>query len=196
MAQAVLQGLRLELMMTTPVTPATPGASAAAANPTLSQADRISEAAEVRTRIPMSVPRARLSTPDIPGFHCHWINDHPGRVAQAVQAGYVFVSKSEALVTVPDLAGSLVGEGTDLGDRVSLVVGRGEGGTPLRAYLMKIRQEWYHEDQRAHIAHVDAIHEALRQGKQKNSGDDPTDMDKRYISRARFKANNSRSDNG
>lgn len=170
--------------MTNPVTPVNKDAAPAAANPTLDQAGRIAEAAEVRTRIPMSVPRARLSTPDIPGFHCHWINDAAGRLAQAIQGGYQFVSKSEALVTAPDLAGLPLGEGTDLGDRVSLVVGRGEGGAPLRAYLMKIRQEWFNEDQKAISGRVDAIHEAIRQGKQKTPGDSAADVAKRYVRQA------------
>ncbi|CAB4120854.1 hypothetical protein UFOVP2_31 [uncultured Caudovirales phage] len=166
---------------TTPVLPAF-GARAAAlvasqqgpeapVNPATSQADKIDEAREMRTRIPMSVPRAKLTTPDIPGFHCHWVNDYPGRVMQANQAGYEFVNQEEALITIPDLAGSALGSGTDLGSRVSLVVGKNEDGTPLRAYLMKIRLEWYKEDQQAGQQRVDQIDDAMRQGNQAVAGD-------------------------
>ena len=133
-------------------------------NPANSQADKLDASREMRTRIPMSVPRAKLTTPEIPGYHCHWVNDYPGRVMQANQAGYEFMSQEEALITVNDLAGSALGQGTDLGTRVSLCVGKNEDGSPLRAYLMKIRMEWYKEDLLAGQQQVDRIHEGMRQG--------------------------------
>ena len=140
-------------------------------NPANSQSDKLETSREMRTRIPMSVPRAKLTTPEIPGFHCHWVNDYPGRVMQASQAGYEFMSQEEALITVNDLAGASLGQGTDLGSRVSLVVGKNEDGSPLRAYLMKIRLEWYKEDQLAGQAQVDKIHEGMRQGLPASGGD-------------------------
>ena len=133
-------------------------------NPANSQEDKLDASREMRTRIPMSVPRAKLTTPELPGFHCHWVNDYPGRILQASSAGYEFCSQDEALITINDLAGSALGQGTDLGSRVSLVVGKNEDGSPLRAYLMKIRLEWYKEDQLAGQSQVDKIHEGMRQG--------------------------------
>ena len=60
---------------------------------------------------------------------------------------------------------------SDMGTRVSAVVGKNEDGSPLRAYLMKIRNEWYHEDQMAGQEKVEALHDAMRQGKQAAEGD-------------------------
>ena len=149
-------------------------------NPANSAEQRMEIQKEARTRIPMSVPRAKLSTPELPGFHSHWLNDYPGRILQAQAAGYDFVSQEEALITMPDLAGSLVGAGTDMGSRVSLVVGRNDDGSPLRAYLMKLPIELYKEDQAVAQEHVDNIHDAMQQGKLSVDGERADDARKKY----------------
>lgn len=171
---------------------ASPDIKPEAANPSNSPEQKLAENREVRTRVPLSAARQRLTTPDIPGYHVHWINDYPGRVAAAVQGGYQFVEQSEALITMPDLAGTPVGTGTDLGTRVSIVVGRTQEGGPLRAYLMKIKEEWFKEDQRDGQAKVDAVHEALRHGAQRNPSDNPDDADKRYVKRVSMSSTYSR----
>lgn len=154
----------------------------AAINPANSQAEKKAEAAETRSRIPMSVPRQRLTSPHIPGHHVHWLNDEPGRILQAQQAGYEFVSSEEALITMPDLAGSQLGEGTDMGSRVSIVVGtQRDDKTPLRAYLMKIRDEWYRADQQETQDRVDAVQQAMRQGQQRPAGIPEADLTNRYV---------------
>ncbi len=159
-------------------------ASESSINPANSPEQKKEAEREVRTRIPMSVPRAKLTTPEIPGYHSHWINDVPGRILQAMQAGYTFVSKEEALINMPDLAGDVVGEGTDLGSRVSVVVGRDESERPLRAYLMKLPDALYCEDQAAHDARVDSIHDAMMTGAQKVDGESHIDRAKRYVRKA------------
>lgn len=153
-----------------------------AINPANSAEEKLANAREVRTRIPMSVPRQRLSCPDIVGHHVHWINDEPGRIMQAQQAGYEFVGKEEAHINIGDVAGDIFGEGTDMGDRVSVVVGtQRDDKTPLRAYLMKIRNEWYREDQSQAQSRVDDIHQAMRQGKQRPDGISDADLTNRYV---------------
>ena len=148
-----------------------------AINPANSAEQKLEAAAAQRTRIPMSIPRTKMSTPDIPGFHCHWINDYTGRIMQAQQAGYSFVSQKEAVLVSPDIAGTQLGAGTDLGSRVSIVVGGAEDGSPLRAYLMKLPLEFYNADQSKMNKHVDDIHDAMRQGNQQVQGD----MSNRYV---------------
>ena len=165
MSEALSFGTRVNALL------ATEENKSEAINPANSAEQKMEVAREKRTRIPMSAPRAKLATPEIPGFHSHWLNDYAGRILQAQQAGYEFVSQEEALVTMPDLAGDAVGSGTDLGSRVSVVVGKNEDGTPLRAYLMKIRNEWYKEDQDAQQERVDKLHDAMRQGNQQVGGD-------------------------
>ena len=159
-----------------------------AINPANSAGQKMEAAAEKRTRIPMSSPRAKLATPDIPGYHSHWFNDTAGRVMQATQGGYEFVSPAEALITMPDLAGSSLGSGTDMGSRVSIVVGKSEDGTPLRAYLMKIRLEWYKEDQQGLQDRNDKIDDAMRQGNQQTGGDDTN----KYVKSVNMKSTYSR----
>lgn len=160
-------------------------------NPSNSQDDRITE--QRTRRIPMSAPQAKLATPAIPGFHLHWVNDYPGRILQAQQGGYEFVEKDETFVNTRDFAGSSEESGsTDLGTRVSVVVGTSEKGEPLRAYLMKIREEWYEEDQRAAQNRVDAVEDAMSQGKQKAEGMG-ADRGSRYVKTLNMKSTYSRS---
>ena len=48
-----------------------------------------------RTRVPMSTAQQKLSVPEIPGFHLHWMMGSPSRIAQAMKAGYTFVDPDE-----------------------------------------------------------------------------------------------------
>ena len=93
-------------------------------------------------RIPMGENRLKMTLPKMPGYHMRWFNDVGDRIEKAKQAGYTHILK----------AGVKVGNGpesghTDLGSVVSRPVGVQSDGTPLRAYGMKIKEEWYNEDQ-------------------------------------------------
>ena len=157
-----------------------------AVNPALSPEEKLGAEATKRTRIPMSAPKAKLSTPEIPGFHLHWINDYVGRVQQAIAGGYEFVKPEETMVNNFSLSGGEIGTGTDMGTRVSVVVGKDDNGHPLRAYLMKQRNEWYEEDQAATQDRVDALHEGMRQGKQQE------EQQTAYVKRVQMKSTYSR----
>lgn len=151
-------------------------------NPSVSAEQRREAAIDTRTRVPMSVPQARLSSPELPGFHLHWMNDEPGRLEQAIKAGYAFVEKEEAVLISADLAGTGVGSGTDLGSRVSNVVGRDANGHVLRAYLMKIRQDWFDADQQGIQQRVNDSESAIRSGRQRVEGENnAADMAARYV---------------
>lgn len=148
----------------------------------------------MRKRIPMSVPKSKLAVPEIDGYHLHWINDYAGRIPQAQQGGYEFVNESEAMVnnfslgTASDLSGS-----TDMGSRVSVVVGKNEDGTALRAYLMKIRNEWFVEDQAVAQERVDAVSNQIERGRVGSEQDrTQSDTANRYVSRADIKSNSTR----
>lgn len=85
-------------------------------------------------RIPFGVPRRKLEVPmEIPGYHLSIINDDGGRINQAQQGGYEFVSPNEVGVSSND-------------SQVKYIVGKKEDGSPMTAYLMKIKQEWRDED--------------------------------------------------
>jgi hypothetical protein len=89
--------------------------------------------------------RTKLSVQkQIPGYHLHIMNDLSGRIEQALENGYDFVSPEE----VGGVETNVVSRNGDItGSRVRWTVGATEDGQPLYAYLMKIKQEWYDEDQ-------------------------------------------------
>lgn len=103
-------------------------------------------------RTPLGVQRLKLKASERPGFVRRWINDNGSRVQQALQGGYEFVRKDGQAST------------TDMGESISLIVGRTEAGTPMRGYLMEIRQEWYQEDQATKNELINATEEQIQRG--------------------------------
>ncbi len=108
--------------------------------------DRVEER-QPRERIPFGVPRSKLAVHgEIPGYHIQWINDTGGRIEEAQAGGFSFVSRNE-LQLAP--GHSLAENNSDLGDRISMVVGTIKNtGAGYRAYLMKIRNEHKDEDRK------------------------------------------------
>ena len=102
----------------------------------------------------------------IDGFHMHIFNESPGRIEQALGVGYEFVSPEE----VGGTASNVVSRNTDIGDKVRFLVGVDAQSAPQYAYLMKIRQELYDEDQSILQAKNDIIDEAIRGGKNTKEG--------------------------
>lgn len=95
-------------------------------------------------RAPLGAPRLKLKIEEEPSVVRRWVNDGDNRLHDAVEGGYRYVM-GDVEVGTPD-----VGSGnTDVGSRISKVVGTKEDGTPLRAYLMEIPREFYAEDQAA-----------------------------------------------
>jgi len=137
-----------------------------------------------RSRIPMSVPRQKLSVDDIPGYHLHWMKGTPDRLEQALQAGYEFVHKKETLLANHSIGGdSKEDGGTDLGSRVSVSAGDeldGEG-QPVRLYLMKIKQEWHEEDMKAQEGKSELLRQAMLQGNVGADAANAGDQSNRYV---------------
>lgn len=103
---------------------------------------------------------------NVEGYHLHIFNDEPGRIEQALSVGYTFVTPDE----VGGTATNVVSRNTDIGDKVRFLVGTDGKGEPLYAYLMKILQEFYEEDQAALQSKVDAVDAAIRGGKLTGEG--------------------------
>lgn len=100
-----------------------------------------SEGSASRKRIPMSVPRRKLETTVIPGFRCYWFLEE--RIPQAIQAGYEFVDDREVHVNQSGVASDLSVSGNQsLDSRVRIHAGGGQ-----YFILMKIKEEWFREDQ-------------------------------------------------
>lgn len=109
--------------------------------------DNVAQQPGLRRRVPMSVPRRKLEVTDVPGFHLHWFIE--SNVRRALQAGYEFVDDKEVVVNQSGVGNSLELTGNqDLGSRVTVVGGVGADGKEERLVLMKIKEEWFREDQK------------------------------------------------
>lgn len=98
---------------------------------------------------------------DIPGYHPYVFNDTPGRIDTALQGGWEFVTPEE----IDQVTANVVSRNTDIGDKVRFLVGRAEDGGPLYGYLMKIKQEWWEEDQLASQERNNKVDAALKKGR-------------------------------
>ena len=97
----------------------------------------------------------------IPGYHLHVFTDDGGRIQEAMDSGYEFVTPSE----VGGVSENVVSRNGDLGERIRYLVNPRAEGTKQYGYLMKIRQEWYEEDQAELQAKNNRIDAAIRKGK-------------------------------
>ena len=116
---------------------------------------------ERRKRVPFGAHRTKLQVEDtIPGYKLRWFNDMDGRCERAEEGGYVYVNKDE----VPRLGqGALHQENSDVNSKVSKVTSRGTG-KEIRAYLMKIKEAYYKEDQAQKEKVNYQVDEAMRAG--------------------------------
>lgn len=135
---------------------------------------------------PMSLPKEKLSVPEIPGYHLHWFRGSPDRIARARQAYYEFVDEHEVGLNNFDLGGDAGKSGnTDLGSRVSVVAGDDIDGSgqPSRLYLMKCRQELFDESQRLLAERNESVATALRGGLigAGQEGETANDVQQRYV---------------
>lgn len=131
-----------------------------------------------RERRAFGSPKSRLTVPKIPsGYHLHWVNDDSGRIYDAQEGGYEFCTHEDVGLP-PDVHGE---------SRVKRRVGTNDAGEALFAYLMKIRQEWYEEDQAALSEQVDRVEEAIRSGTF-----EAREGDLRYVPKSGIKINSNK----
>lgn len=141
-----------------------------------------------RKRIPMSVPVQKLEAPDIPGYHLHWFNGTPERLQRAQEGGYEFVYDRDMKINAVGLGSDSTASGnTDMGSQVSIVAGSelGRDGQPIRLILMKIKQEWYDEDQKHQENRNEQVVAALKGGMMGAEKDASGDSRFRYVDKAR-----------
>jgi hypothetical protein len=151
-------------------------------------ANKIGKTTSERKRIPMSVPVQRLEAPDIPGHHLHWFVGSSERLQRALDGGYEFVDERDVKINNVSLGGeSTISGNTDMGSRVSVVSGQevGKDGQPTRLILMKIKQEWYEEDQKLVEDRNEKVAASLRGGLLGADQDAPGDTQHRYVDKAR-----------
>jgi regulator of protease activity HflC (stomatin/prohibitin superfamily) len=86
------------------------------------------------------------------GYEYRIINDSGDRVQEFLDAGYEIVSNDS--VRVGD---KRVNAATAEGSKAQLSVGQGQ-----KAYVVRIKKEWYDEDQAAKQVHVNKLEEATK----------------------------------
>ena len=103
----------------------------------------------------------------IPGYHLHIFTDVGSRIQEALDSGYEFVTPTE----IGGVSENVVSRNGDLGERIRYLVNPRAEGTEQFGYLMKVRQEWFEEDQAELQAKNNRIDSAIRKGKM--GGDSP-----------------------
>jgi hypothetical protein len=99
-------------------------------------------------RVPMSEIRQRLQVPEIPGWRLYWFKDE--NIPAAVDAYYEPVKRNEISTNPIGIGQSACDSGnTDLGTNVSIIAGQNAAGQPVRLNLMKLKMEYFQEDQKA-----------------------------------------------
>jgi hypothetical protein len=127
-----------------------------------------SDGATRKRRNTFNGTEAKLSVrQQIPGYHLHVLTDAGSRIQEAMDSGYEFVRPED----VGGVSENVVSRNGDLGERIRYLVNPRAQGTEQYGYLMKIRQEWYEEDQAELQAKNNRIDGAIRKGKV--SGDNP-----------------------
>lgn len=138
------------------------------------------EAAESqrKQRIKYGDPKLRMSVePSLKeklekqGKVARWVNDEKGRVEKLQLMGYEFVPSEGEQIGDPDTFGG----NTDMGSRISKIVGSTKDGKPLRSYLMVQDKESYEEDQSLKEAENKKVDEAIRRGANPQTGEHEAD---------------------
>ena len=110
----------------------------------------------VRRALSQQGPQSIIGDKD-PNFHYRFVNDVGSRVYNFQQAGYELVTDENLVV-----GDSRVSDASNLGSAHRVV---GDGGTV--SVLMRIKKEWFDEDQAKKAAHVDEQEQAMKQNASK-----------------------------
>lgn len=94
-----------------------------------------------------------------PGYSYRIVNDTGDRIQQFLDAGYELVSADD--VKIGD---KRVNAATPEGSKAQVSVGKGD-----KAFVMRIKQEWFDEDQRAKHAKIKQLEETMKQTASQNA---------------------------
>jgi len=112
-----------------------------------------SASAQRPKRTPINGRNVLTVTGKEPGYVYRIVNDAGDRVQQFLDAGYEKVLAND--VQVGD---KRINSASPEGSVAQVSVGNGE-----KAIVMRIREEWYKEDQQAKQAHVDQLEQTIKQ---------------------------------
>jgi hypothetical protein len=144
--------------------------------------------AKVAKRIPWNSPTSKLGVTEIPGYRLYWFRGDANRIARAQQAGWEFVEQREVKMLETGMGNPLGGEfSADMGSRVSIVSGNGgeAEGQAGRLILMKIKLDWYLEEQQVKEQRNEKVAEAIRGGLLGQEKDKGADAQRRYLDKDR-----------
>ena len=110
----------------------------------------------VRKPLSQRGPQA-ISGDKNPDYEYRFVNDTGSRIHNFQQAGYELVTDENLVV-----GDSRVSDASNLGSAHRVV---GDGGTV--SVLMRIKKEWFDEDQAKKAAHVDEQEQAMKQNASK-----------------------------
>ncbi len=105
------------------------------------------------TRTPISGRNVLTVSGKEPGYTYRVVNDQGSRVAEFLDRGYELVEAAD--VRVGD---KRVNATTPEGTKAQVSVGKGE-----KAFVMRIKQDWYDEDQKAKQVQVNELEAAIKQ---------------------------------
>lgn len=88
-----------------------------------------------------------------PDYHYRFVNDTGSRIANFKAAGYELVAEEDLIV-----GDNRVSDPSDLGSGKRVVSNDG-----TTSYLMRIKKEWYDEDQAAKAEHIKETEQAMKQ---------------------------------
>lgn len=95
-----------------------------------------------------------------PNYEYRFVNDVGDRVNQFMEAGYEFVEKSTHRV-----GDSRVDIASPEGTQAMVSVGVTPKGDSQKAYLMRIKKDWYKEDQKAKMEKVMELENQIKKPK-------------------------------
>lgn len=104
-------------------------------------------------RIPVGTRNILTVDGKDPNYHYRIINDTADRVQQFLDAGYEIVDAKNHKI-----GDKRAGQATPEGSVAQISLGQGDKG-----YLVRIKKEWYEEDQAAKQAKVQAIEDTTKQ---------------------------------
>lgn len=102
--------------------------------------DKDQETTSVRPqRVPVGMRPKLAVVGKNPNYVYRWVNDTPGRIALFKQGGWELCTNDEV-----DVGNFRAEESSGEGSLACSIV---DGGTGMKAYVMKIKKEWFDEDQ-------------------------------------------------
>ncbi len=121
---------------------------------------RVASSASVRTkRTPIGTRNILTVTGKEPGYTYRIVNDSGDRIQQFIEAGYELVDANS--VRVGD---KRVNNASPEGSKAQVSVGKGD-----KAFVMRIKDEWYAEDQALKAAKIKQLEETMKQTAAQNA---------------------------